>query len=335
MKRSTVGFVELLLLISTASAMAMDYHRVVEVRSLDDRATLHDRIVSGRAEAPYRYRLLVPYAVESMSRAGTALIGRRASLSASYVLFDFAAILATLVSLLAFGRIWFTKWAALAGTFYTASVMHVALRNHYYQPWSLLEPALFTAGLLIMSANVQERSKRWSLAIVTAVAVLNRETGLLVPLCATVWNCSRASSKEDRRASGVARALRETAPSWVIAAAVLAGVRLLQGDAPMGDVAARFARNVEPDRLRLTVSNLWAFFGFGWIVAAKGYRDAPALVRVISSVAIPVLTAFVAVFGMWYEVRLLMPLYPLLTVLMLSGMAAPPEREAESLEAET
>ena len=41
------------------------------------------------------------------------------------------------------------------------AVLHIALRNHYFQPWSLLEPALFAAGLLIARRGLEERSRRW------------------------------------------------------------------------------------------------------------------------------------------------------------------------------
>ena len=59
-------------------------------------------------------------------------------------------------------------------------------------------------------------------------------------------------------------------------------------------------------------TNVALFAGVtGWGLAAAGWRHAPPFVRQqawIAGLYLPI----VAVFGVWYEVRLLMPLYPLL-----------------------
>lgn len=75
-------------------------------------------------------------------------------------------------------------------------------------------------------------------------------------------------------------------------------------------------------QLWLAAFNITLLLGVFWIFALFGVLRAPAFVR-RSALVIPAYLATVAIWGIWWEVRLLMPLYPLLLPLALSYLFEP------------
>ena len=72
----------------------------------------------------------------------------------------------------------------------------------------------------------------------------------------------------------------------------------------------------------LAVFNVTLLLGAFWLFAALGWRHAPSFVR-RTALVIPAYLITVAVWGIWWEVRLLMPLYPVLFALALSYLYQP------------
>jgi hypothetical protein len=62
--------------------------------------------------------------------------------------------------------------------------------------------------------------------------------------------------------------------------------------------------------------------GTGWLLAILGFGRAPRFVKRTTALLAVYLPAYL-IFGYWYEVRLLMPLYPVLLPLALSGLYQP------------
>jgi hypothetical protein len=93
----------------------------------------------------------------------------------------------------------------------------------------------------------------------------------------------------------------------------LVALRLSLGPAPESiTLDAVRAINLRPDGLAAATTNVALFAGVtGWALAAAGWQYAPPFVRQHEWIVVLYLP-IVAVFGVWYEVRLLMPLYPLL-----------------------
>lgn len=67
----------------------------------------------------------------------------------------------------------------------------------------------------------------------------------------------------------------------------------------------------------LAAANLTMLFGVCWLFAVLGWSRAPSFIR-RAAIIIPFYLATIAVFGIWWEVRLVMPLYPILFALALS-----------------
>ena len=100
-------------------------------------------------------------------------------------------------------------------------------------------------------------------------------------------------------------------------------------------IEIRFARGGGTDLL--TVADIWKMNtseqgwktaasavplllgGTGWLLAAYGVPAAPLFVRRMLLLVVLYLPLYL-VFGYWYEVRLLMPLYPVLVPAVVAGI---------------
>jgi len=306
------GWTIFAIVLSVSAVLAYIYFRQVGRPYLAERLELHDQILRGTAESPYRYRVLVPFVGEALTRAlGAVLPGDRAFLLA-YALYDLAAIFFLLGVLYRYLRAWFSNEQALVGVLFAAATMPMALRDHYFQPWSILEAGLFAAGLLCV------RDKRYRLlALVVALASLNRETAVFIPLA---FLCAFVGAKgEDgaNRPSGAKAALL-FGGYVAIWAAIFFGLRAFLGDAPrVVTVEELLARNTNAAAIFRSVMRVALIFGAFWIFAVAGFRRAPGFVQRTALLAPPYL-AVIALWGVWHEVRLLMPLYAIVIPLGLS-----------------
>jgi hypothetical protein len=69
------------------------------------------------------------------------------------------------------------------------------------------------------------------------------------------------------------------------------------------------------------------FLGGFWLFAVLGFRFAPRLVRQ-AALIVPLYLVVIAIWGVWNEVRLLMPLYPVLIPLGMSFIWRPSTRNS-------
>ncbi|WP_437630629.1 hypothetical protein [Sorangium sp. So ce854] len=317
------------LVLSAAAALAYHYVKSVDLPYLGARLALHDEILRGEALSPYRYRVLVPFLAEVMAAPLEALVPRRDAIVAAYAVFDFAAFGALFGALYGFLRAWFSREAALIGVLFAGSTMVVALRDHAFQPWSLLEAALVPAGLWLL-----HRERLGAFAAVALVGVVNRETtGVLVlAYFATLGlDALRARSSPDALVAATARRRLAFGAAIALAAVgLLAALRLARGPAePVYRVLPLLEKNLRPGDLVKTAVQTGLFLGAGWVLAARGIRRAPEFVRRAAWIVPPYALA-VGLYGRWHEVRLLMPLYPILLAAALSWLARSAPQAAAS-----
>jgi hypothetical protein len=315
------------IILSVSAVLAYIYFRQVGSPYALERIELHERILGGAAESPYRYRVLVPCLAEGLTRALSAALPGGKAFLLSYALLDLAAILLLLGALYRYLRAWFTSDQALIGVLFAAATMPMALRDHYYQPWSVLEAGLFAAGLLCIRDRLYVL-----LALIVALASFNRETAVFIPLaflvCAIGENGTNAGNGESgaHGASGAGDAhdisrrklILLFAAYVAIWGAVFFGLRWFFGEGPRV-VSARelLARNTIRPALFRTSVHLALIFGAFWVFAALGFRRSPAFVKRTVLLA-PAYLVAIALWGVWYEVRLLMPLYAIVVPLGLS-----------------
>lgn len=310
----------LILMLSVSATLAYGYFKLVDIPHYKIRFEFHSQIIAGTALSPYRYRILVPFAEEFSTKALSSVLSSQAAFLVSYLIYDLLAIFFLLVTLFSFLRTWFTREQALIGVLFVAGTMPIAFQDHYFQPWSLLEPGLFSASLLAI-----HRQRYWLLASLVLLAAINRETAVFIPLAFLLTI--------DVRSLLNAKSVTEWKPFllfcglFLIWAAVFFGLRYFLGSASHSDtIEGLLAQNTKSISLFFMIVNGTLFLGGLWVFAFLGFRFAPSFIKRVALI-IPLYLITIMVWGVWKEVRLLMPLYPVLVALGLSFLY-PQERKA-------
>jgi len=309
--RRTFDYKIVLLLLSVAAAVAYVYYDRIHRPNLALRLTLHDQIIQGAALSPYRYRVLVPFTAEILTGVLSAPLSRDRAFLVAYAICDLTATWCVLLALFVWLREWFTKERSLVGVLFVAATMSIALQDHYFQPWSLTEAALFGAALIAI------RGRRfWILACLVAVASLNRETAVFIPLAFLATSVDLMSVFTTRKPELKPMVLFVGLLAvWLV---IFGALRYFRGHAPpVETIGGLLNANLAPERLARAVLSGSLFLGFFWVFAVLGFRSAPRFVRRLA-VIIPPYVIAIGLWGMWYEVRLLMPLYFILVPLGLS-----------------
>lgn len=130
------------------------------------------RVVEGTADAPERYRVLVPF----MTQGIVALTG--APIANVWYVTRLAWFFAAYLIFYSYLRLWFGPTSSLLGTALVAATLPLTFTNSWAHPDHIPELALFTAGCAAVAVN-----RLPAVAAVLAIATLNRETAaFLVPL---------------------------------------------------------------------------------------------------------------------------------------------------------
>lgn len=181
----------------------------------------------------------------------------------------------------------------------------MAARDHYFQPWSLIEVRLYTGGIVL----AVDRRVGWAL-VLTAVAALNREAGLFVPLlfCAALPG----------------RWLDGKRIVWLLvlgatSLAILCGLCLMIGLRPHPtDIASRLHTNLQPKLIARSLLAMAALFSL-CLPAALGWFRAPAEIRRCTAI-LPLYAVTVLLYSQWWEVRLWLPVACIVLPLALGGV---------------
>jgi hypothetical protein len=303
------------ILVIISAVLTYNYFFLVEEPNLRQREKLHNQILSSTAVAPYRYRVLAPLISEGIVRVASLVIPHNWAFYLAYGVIDFVSIFLFLMTLYLYLREWFTWELTMLGVLATSAMLPMALRDHYFQPWSLLEVCLFTASLLAI-----RKDRKWILLGLVILAALNRETAVFIPLAFLLANTNlpaffRNRAHADKKALLWFGAYLLT---WLV---IFAGLRWVQSAAPsLRTLGELLAKNTQPVNLARTLVNWALILGPFWLFAALGWRKAPDFLKQVSWIT-PLYLATIAVWGVWYEVRLLLPLYPILIPLGLSYLA--------------
>lgn len=300
---------------------ASDYSFLVPLREV--RITAHHDVVAHVAPAPERYRLLIPLALDLPIRALATVMPYDKAFGRVYAAFYFFALTSMLAMLVYELCQWFTLEQALVGALLVGSTIRIALRQGEYldlssipmtgvfAPHSLLEP-IFVAVTIVLSM----RDRRWLISAVVLAATLNSEAGVFLPF---VYLAVRGAG---------ASAVKATLAYLGICIAVAVALRLAAGVVPSTASSVQvFRDNVE--HLRTTLVNVSLFMGPLWVLAALGLKRAPEVVHRLSWL-IPIYLSALAAAGLWWDVRLLMGLYPVVIPLVLSALFTPRMRAREA-----
>ena len=307
----------LILILSGSAVLAYGYFNRIDAPNFEERLKLHNQIIAGTASSPYRYRLLVPYLVEGLNKVLSLFLPIKDAFLQSYKVYDLLAIFFLLAMLYYWLKTWFTNEQALVGVLFVAATMPIALQNHFFQPWSFLEAGIFSAALLAI-----HKKRYWILTFLVICASLNRETGVFIPfiffLTIDIKIIFNTKSKVAWKPILLFGGLLLT---WAV---VFLGLRYFRGNiSPIANIAELFARNTTRANLSVTLENGSLFLGGLWVFACLGYQYAPPLLKKVALI-IPFYLFTILLWGVWYEVRLLMPMYPIIVPLGLSFLYSRP-----------
>jgi hypothetical protein len=290
------------LLLTAAGVTAYDWSFRVEGPTRQARLDGHRGIVTRVTWAPERYRVLVPYSLDPMIRLASRWMPYEKAFGRVYAVFYLLSIAWMFVALHRYLREFFTLEQALVGVLAAASTLPMTLRYYDYSPYSLLEPSFFAIALVWI------RQQRFaSLAALLLIATLNRETAIFIIFLYFV------TVPLDRRHIQIGVGY------LAIWATVFYAVRWYAGEARRYfDLETTWHGNTHSvEQLVIAASSWVLLLGALWIYAAMGVSRAPWFVR-RTALVFPVYLVTILVWGMWLEVRLLLPMYPVLLPLALS-----------------
>jgi hypothetical protein len=290
--------------VAATAVTALDYGLGPGDETLQARRDIHRGILDQTTRAPDRYRVLAPALIEIPARVLSQFMPYDSAYDRASVLFYLLAMAALVGMQYAYLRVWFTADQALIGALLVACTLRITIRQHDYAPSSYLEPTFFALALLAIL-----HGRRGWFAVLLAVATLNRETAIFL---IALFAVTQPLTKDTVKAVAAYFAI------WLV---IFAGLRVLGGEAERyWTLDLVFRTNVS--QLWLAAFNITMLLGAFWVFALLGVPRAPAFVR-RSALVIPVYLAVVAIWGIWWEVRLLMPLYPLVLPLALSYLFEP------------
>lgn len=314
---SKADIIAVVFIFSVSAVIANVYFTRVERPNLESRIELHSQIIEGKAPPPYRYRIFAPLIAEISTKALSVVCSYKVAFLLSYAMYDLLAIIFMLVILFVWLKNWFSKEQALIGVLFLAGTMSIALQNHSYQPWSLLETGLFSAALLAIYSK-----RYWMLAFLVMLASLNKETAIFIPLAFLLTSLDIKSSLKTRMRIAWKPIILFSAYllEWAV---IFLALRYFLGSVPyIHSIEELLAKNLASRSLFYAFVNGSLFLGGFWVFAILGYRYAPSFIRQVA-LMIPFYLIVIAMWGVWYEVRLLMPLYPVLLPLGLSFVYRP------------
>ncbi|GIV07959.1 MAG: hypothetical protein KatS3mg019_0050 [Fimbriimonadales bacterium] len=226
----------------------------------------------------------------------------------TYAIYDVFALTLFFSMLYCWLRFWHPRGVALLGALFACATAPIAYRHHYFQPWSLIEAALFTLGLML----IVTRRDREMVALVF-ISTLVRETAILLVIAHGLFHVGLRRSESKVGSS----ALFWTALSFSVWAMTYIGLRFGLGNAPHVESLAEIAgTNFSSENLIMFSFYIFLMFGGFLVYAKRGFRIAPEPLRRLSAV-LPFYLALMAVWAIWKEVRCFMPLYSLIIPLGL------------------
>jgi hypothetical protein len=212
------------------------------------------------ADATGHYAGLVPYLVYPLARLLQPISGI-AEVRAFMVVRFLLALLTFAAAYAWYRRVGLGWLTSLVGLFLLSSCMAFALQIRGWELDKLAEPALYLLAALAISFG-----RYWLLVPLTVVAVLNRETGIFMPLLAL--------------AGGAPRSV--TVACVASAAAVFVPLRLL-GPVPTIAPATALPINLRLERLVYVVGGLF----LTPLLAAVWHATAPSVLRRCMWIVVP------------------------------------------------
>jgi hypothetical protein len=257
---------------------------------------LHEEIINGIATSPYRYRILVPYT--------TDFLGRFVSVEVAYMGYFFVSIFVFLLLINRLLNNYSRSSTSLLFTILFGALLPIYLKDHFYQPWTILEAILFTLSLFLL-----EKNRTFLLGVIIFIATLNRETGVFIIGMYGLYNIEKILDFKSIREKVVITTFTLV---WIFTYGFL---RFILGNTEhISSIYDLLISNLELRNILLTINN-WVFsLGILWFLQSGDFLTKDPLISRVRFI-IPFYLLAILVFGVWYEVRLMLPVIPIFLVI--------------------
>ncbi|MFH1760944.1 MAG: hypothetical protein ABIA63_07565 [bacterium] len=292
---------------TTALILTRYYFFQVDHPNIEPRIILHNQIINGNAQPPYSSRVLVPYCTEIMIKILAVFISHEKAFLVSYLVYDFTAILLLLCTLFYYLRHWFSSEYSLLGALFVSGTITIALRDHYFQPWSILESAFFSTALILLY-----RKRFTLLGLLIVFASLNRETSFFIILTCFFTSINLKDFKHNKFAIISRKELYIISVYFFLWLFIYLGLKHFLAAGPyIHSIKEYWQWNLIPRNLARSIINNSLFLGSFWVFAVIGIRYADLFIKK-TLLVVPFYTLAVFLGSRWWEVRPLISLYPIL-----------------------
>ncbi|MBI4397311.1 MAG: hypothetical protein HY548_09460 [Elusimicrobia bacterium] len=282
------------------------HSRLLDGPAIEARRELHAQVLHNTAPAPLQYRVLTCYAAEGIQRLGRAL-GFQDPFQASYLILRWVFTFVAAFLLHRFLLIYLPLPLALAGTVLALAWMPFTYINYYMQETDPLNMVFFLLGY-----DLIRRRKDAAFAALLPVAMINRETPVLLPLAWLLYRWDEEAVPATAAKFGAFCAL---------AFGAYFGLRFV-----FGHHTAYAEFNDLSLNLRSFRSYLYFFLLFAPLVlpALNGLHRKPKFLRRLA-VFLPYFLVFHFVIPIFQETRLFLPIFPIFIALAFTSFADPKE----------
>lgn len=302
--RTLPTFWYFLIYLSLSGILTLSHRHWIDEPFQEKRLETHEQVIHHQAPAPIQYRIMIPYMAEGLRKTGVSFLE-------SFVLirFLFTALAGILFHL--FLRRWYSPLAAFSAVLYFYACLPLTHLHYYMQPMDMPNLVFFILALMLIRDG-----REGLLALLSGIAMLNRETFVLVPL---LWLLCRWDELP------LGKTILFFLGHLAVVLGVYFGLRVYFGNMPYYSEAYFLQFN-----LKSPMAHLYFLLMFGVIgvLGVRQWKECPKFLR-RAALFSPFFVVFHLMLTIFQEPRLMLPLFPILIPLALAAFA-PPSADAET-----
>lgn len=285
------------------------HNRLIDSQAafVEKRQELHQQVLANEAPAPIQYRAMAYYAAEGFQRLGI-------SFESSYLLFRGISLFLAAWMFHVFLSRYFPSGYCLIGVIWLLGCMPMTYINYYMQESDAINLFFYIVAFIL----IRSRKDRYLVPLL-AVAMINRETPVLIPL---LWLLYRWDELP------IIQLILRFAGLVITAFAVYSGLRIIFGHHQSYSDFFYLTFNLASFN---TYLYFFLFFGPFLLLSFKNTTVKPKFIR-RSLLFVPFFVIFHMTIPIFQEARLLLPLFPIIIPAGLCYFYKPEEQDSWSGE---
>lgn len=281
------------------------YYNLIDFPKLIIRKGIHKSIIDGTACTPHQYRILVPYLAEFLQRMGIYF-------KESYVIIRAMADLLGAILFHIYLKKWFTTKVCVIGVLFYLGILPLVYPRSYFQSIDSLNFLFFLIGYIL----IRERKDIFLFPLLF-ISMFNRETSIILILVYLFFRFDELNIKQ----LGINVFLL-----FIISMGTYFGIRsFYETSKPYSDFFYFFSNLKSPLSYIYTILLFNIFLFYAWY----DFGNKPKFLR-RSSLMIPFFLIIHWMISIVQEIRLFLPLIPIVIPLGLISMFGIEKKEKET-----